>query len=91
MCSFLDLCFTVRHRRGLEESQKASVQYSALYPTIASYAFQLMTDYAVKQDRLWRKNRMRYNESISFSQLYNESCIGVDLNRNFNFQWGTGI
>lgn len=40
-------------------------------------------------DRLWRKNRMRYNESISFSQLYNESCIGVDLNRNFNFQWGT--
>jgi len=46
---------------------------------------------AVKKDRLWRKNRMQYNESISFSEQYQQTCVGVDLNRNFDFQWGTGI
>ena len=45
----------------------------------------------MQQDRLWRKNRARYNESISFSKNFNRICIGVDLNRNFDFQWGTGI
>ena len=47
--------------------------------------------YYVKQDRLWRKNRVRYTDSISFSQKYNKICIGVDLNRNFDYQWGTGM
>lgn len=32
-------------------------------------------------DRLWRKNRDRYNNSV---------CIGVDNNRNWGWQWGTG-
>ena len=31
-----------------------------------------------EQERFWRKNR-------SFGQ---GGCIGVDLNRNFNHQWG---
>jgi len=34
---------------------------------------------------------MRYNASISFSKKFNDMCIGIDLNRNFDFQWGTGI
>lgn len=29
-------------------------------------------------DRLWRKNR----------RIINANCTGVDLNRNFNFEWG---
>uniref|UniRef100_A0A8D0DXA6 Peptidase M14 domain-containing protein n=1 Tax=Salvator merianae TaxID=96440 RepID=A0A8D0DXA6_SALMN len=32
------------------------------------------------QNRLWRKNR---------STISNSSCVGVDLNRNFNVAWGT--
>jgi murein tripeptide amidase MpaA len=32
-------------------------------------------------DRMWRKNR-RKNP--------NSSCYGVDINRNWNYQWGTG-
>jgi len=45
---------------------------------------------AAKQNRLWRKNRMQYDADISFSKYYNQTCIGVDINRNFDFQWGTG-
>lgn len=33
--------------------------------------------YSITQDRFWRKNCGEY-----------EGCYGVDLNRNFNWQWG---
>jgi len=36
--------------------------------------------WAMNEDRLWRKNR-RY---------FNESCTGVDLNRNFRYVWQYG-
>jgi len=39
---------------------------------------------------MWRKNRMRYNETLGFSRQYNMHCTGVDNNRNFDFEWGTG-
>lgn len=35
-------------------------------------------EYTHTHDRMWRKNRAKYDE-----------CIGVDLNRNFSFGWGT--
>lgn len=35
-------------------------------------------EYSRNVDRLWRKNR---------ATTYNASCIGVDLNRNYNFHW----
>ncbi|XP_034242104.1 carboxypeptidase B-like [Thrips palmi] len=35
-------------------------------------------EYSRDKERLWRKNRAR---------TYNESCIGVDLNRNYDFHW----
>ena len=34
---------------------------------------------SVFQDRMWRKNRGRNSGS---------SCVGTDLNRNFDFHWG---
>ena len=34
------------------------------------------------QDRFWRKNRS--------PSVVNSSCIGTDLNRNWNYQWGQG-
>jgi len=37
-------------------------------------------DYTWSNERLWRKNRR---------QLPGTICIGTDLNRNFNFRWGT--
>ncbi|KAL1122369.1 hypothetical protein AAG570_003774 [Ranatra chinensis] len=33
-------------------------------------------EYTRNKDRLWRKSRHRY-----------QSCVGVDLNRNFGYQW----
>jgi carboxypeptidase A2 len=36
--------------------------------------------YTHTNDRLWRKNRRQTPGSV---------CIGTDLNRNFNFRWGT--
>ncbi|XP_064089313.1 carboxypeptidase B-like isoform X2 [Macrobrachium nipponense] len=36
-------------------------------------------DYTWSKDRLWRKNRSKSPSS---------TCYGVDLNRNFGFQWG---
>lgn len=45
---------------------------------------------AVRQDRFWRKNRAYYNATISFSRQFNRTCLGIDLNRNFDYQWGTG-
>ncbi|KAI5642067.1 zinc carboxypeptidase domain-containing protein [Phthorimaea operculella] len=33
------------------------------------------------QDRMWRKNRARFGNTI----------VGVDLNRNFGLNWGSGI
>jgi hypothetical protein len=38
-------------------------------------------DYTRSTDRLWRKNRQPNQGS---------SCVGVDPNRNFGFEWGTG-
>ncbi|XP_034246473.1 carboxypeptidase B-like [Thrips palmi] len=35
-------------------------------------------EYSRTKDRLWRKNR---------SKKYDKKCVGVDLNRNFNFHW----
>ncbi|CAH8529251.1 unnamed protein product [Dicrocoelium dendriticum] len=37
--------------------------------------------YTHTTDRLWRKNR---------SRRHGESCVGVDLNRNFPLNWGVG-
>jgi len=37
-------------------------------------------DFTWSNDRLWRKNRRPSPGSL---------CIGADLNRNFNFRWGT--
>jgi murein tripeptide amidase MpaA len=36
-------------------------------------------EYTHTEDRLWRKSRSRHN---------GDRCIGVDLNRNFDFHWG---
>jgi len=36
--------------------------------------------YTWTNDRLWRKNRSRYNSN----------CLGTDCNRNFNSHWGQG-
>lgn len=65
--------------------------HSKLEARVYSFVLLVTIGVAMKQDRLWRKNRMQYNESISYSRKYNKTCIGVDLNRNFDFQWGTGI
>jgi len=35
-------------------------------------------EYCHTNERLWRKNR----------RIINANCVGVDLNRNFGFQWG---
>ncbi len=35
------------------------------------------------QNRLWRKNRSRRAENNN-----KDGCVGVDLNANWNFQWG---
>jgi len=37
-------------------------------------------DFTWSNDRLWRKNRRPFPGTV---------CIGADLNRNFNFRWGT--
>lgn len=37
--------------------------------------------FVFKKDRMWRKNRKRNTGS---------TCYGVDLNRNFGYQWNTG-
>ncbi|XP_026815199.1 carboxypeptidase B-like [Rhopalosiphum maidis] len=34
--------------------------------------------YSYENDRLWRKNRV---------ETYNKNCIGIDLNRNWNYDW----
>ncbi|XP_018335306.1 mast cell carboxypeptidase A-like [Agrilus planipennis] len=39
-------------------------------------------EYSRENDRLWRKNRKRY---------LNSTCVGVDLNRNFDFQWSNAL
>jgi len=36
--------------------------------------------YTWTEDRLWRKNRSPLNGTL---------CYGVDINRNWNYQWGT--
>ena len=44
-------------------------------------------EYSRTTDRLWRKNR----SPTSHSEFWNgmDSCYGVDLNRNFPYQWDT--
>lgn len=44
-------------------------------------------EYSRTKDRLWRKNR----SPTSHSEFWNgmDSCYGVDLNRNFPYQWDT--
>ena len=38
-------------------------------------------DYTRTNDRMWRKNRQ---------PIPGSSCVGIDPNRNFGFEWGTG-
>ena len=44
-------------------------------------------EYSRTKDRLWRKNR----SPTSHSEFWNgmDSCYGIDLNRNFPYQWDT--
>jgi len=37
-------------------------------------------EYTHNEDRLWRKSRSRHTTG--------DDCVGVDLNRNFDFHWG---
>jgi len=49
--------------------------YWVIYPLINPDGYRY-----TKVDRYWRKNRRQHNGS---------DCIGVDLNRNYDIDWGT--
>lgn len=43
-------------------------------------------EYTHTKDRLWRKTRSRGRSGLS--GLFGE-CVGVDMNRNFGYKWGS--
>ena len=50
--------------------------------------FTLLTDtFFQTETRLWRKNRRRFSEH-EMKNASSQSCLGVDLNRNFGFKFG---
>jgi len=61
----------------------------AIYSQLGKeFNFHLMTvanpdgyEYSRIHDRVWRKNRARFNNASS-------NCVGTDLNRNFGHKWG---
>ena len=52
-----------------------------LIPEFVEHPFSIENQRCVyPQDRMWRKNR----------KPVGSNCFGVDLNRNFGYQWNTG-
>ncbi|XP_045128706.1 LOW QUALITY PROTEIN: carboxypeptidase B-like [Portunus trituberculatus] len=50
------------------------------------YDFTFMRSISQNQDRLWRKTRSDYRPKES-EDLDDSRCIGVDLNRNWDYHW----
>uniref|UniRef100_A0A1B0G6G4 Peptidase M14 domain-containing protein n=1 Tax=Glossina morsitans morsitans TaxID=37546 RepID=A0A1B0G6G4_GLOMM len=44
--------------------------------------------FSQEKERLWRKSRRPLEEQETPQSPESPACIGVDLNRNFNHQWG---
>lgn len=44
-------------------------------------------EFSHSTDRLWRKSRSSH-ELVSTGRLFREPCAGVDLNRNWDYNWG---
>ncbi|CAB0012295.1 unnamed protein product [Nesidiocoris tenuis] len=58
-------------------------KYASIVSNIDFYVMPLMNpdgyEHSATRERMWRKNRNRHQNG----------CIGVDLNRNWGFNWGT--